>query len=120
MSTTSLTGKRILVTQAGEFMGPELCAVLAEHGATVIADMQALADPAAPAAVIAAAGHIDVLVANLAISAPSTEAVAVSEAVSTTEGFAIVLCDLKSLLETGRSGRMVRDKAVLIAAGTKE
>ena len=80
MSTTSLSGKRILVTQAGEFMAPELCAVLAEHGATVIADMQALADPAAPAAVIAAAGHIDVLVANLAISAPSTEAVAVSEA----------------------------------------
>ena len=45
---------------------------------------------------------------------------AVSEAVSTTEGFAIVLCDLKSLLETGKSGGMVRDKAVLIAAATKE
>jgi hypothetical protein len=41
---------------------------------------------------------------------------AVSEAVSTTEGFAIVLCDLKSLLETGKSGRMVRDKAGLIAS----
>ena len=45
---------------------------------------------------------------------------AVSEAVSTTEGFAIVLCDLKSLLETGKSGGMVRDKAVLIAAASKE
>ena len=45
---------------------------------------------------------------------------AVSEAVATTEGFAIVLCDLKSLLETGKSGGMVRDKAVLIAAATKE
>ena len=45
---------------------------------------------------------------------------AVSEAVSTTESFAIVLCDLKSLLETGKSGGMVRDKAVLIAAATKE
>ena len=45
---------------------------------------------------------------------------AVSEAVSTTEGFAIVLCDLKSLLETGKSGGMVRDKATLIAAGTEE
>lgn len=41
---------------------------------------------------------------------------AASEAVSTTEGFAIVLCDLKSLLETGKSGGMVRDKATLIAA----
>lgn len=43
---------------------------------------------------------------------------ATSEAVSTTEGFAIVLCDLKSLLETGKSGGMVRDKALLIAAGS--
>jgi len=37
------------------------------------------------------------------------------QAVNATEGFAIVLCDLKSLLETGKSGRMVRDKALLIA-----
>ena len=28
--------------------------------------------------------------------------------------------DLKSLLETGKSGGMVRDKATLIAAGTEE
>ncbi|MDQ3773233.1 MAG: SRPBCC domain-containing protein [Pseudomonadota bacterium] len=39
-----------------------------------------------------------------------------SQAVNATEGFTIVLCDLKSLLETGRSGNMVRDKAVLITA----
>jgi uncharacterized protein YndB with AHSA1/START domain len=45
---------------------------------------------------------------------------AAAEAVSTTEGFAIVLCDLKSLLETGQSGNMVRDKAALIAASMKE
>jgi uncharacterized protein YndB with AHSA1/START domain len=38
-----------------------------------------------------------------------------SDAVSATEGFTIVLCDLKSLLETGKSGNMVRDKAILIA-----
>jgi uncharacterized protein YndB with AHSA1/START domain len=41
---------------------------------------------------------------------------AASEAVSTTEGFAIVLCDLKSFLEKGKSGGMVRDKATLIAS----
>jgi hypothetical protein len=38
-----------------------------------------------------------------------------AQAVAATEGFAIVLCDLKSLLETGKSGGMVRDKALLIA-----
>jgi uncharacterized protein YndB with AHSA1/START domain len=39
--------------------------------------------------------------------------------VGTTEGFAIVLCDLKTLLETGRSADLVRDKARLICAGTQ-
>lgn len=39
-----------------------------------------------------------------------------SQAVNATEGFTIVLCDLKSLLETGQSGNMVRDKAALITA----
>lgn len=39
-----------------------------------------------------------------------------SQAANATEGFAIVLCDLKSLLETGHSGNMVRDKAALITA----
>ncbi|KQW45363.1 hypothetical protein ASD88_10575 [Pelomonas sp. Root662] len=41
---------------------------------------------------------------------------AADEAVGATEGFAIVLCDLKALLEQGTSGGMVRDKARLIAA----
>jgi uncharacterized protein YndB with AHSA1/START domain len=39
-----------------------------------------------------------------------------AQAVNATEGFAIVLCDLKSLLETGKSGGMTRDKALLIAS----
>ncbi|WP_428248761.1 SDR family oxidoreductase [Ferrovibrio sp.] len=74
-----LTGKRILITQADTFMGPMLCEVFAEQGASVIADDRALADPALPAALVAAAGEIDVLVANLAIPAPSTPAAQVGE-----------------------------------------
>lgn len=38
------------------------------------------------------------------------------EAVNAAEGFSIVLCDLKTLLESGRSANLVRDKAELIAA----
>lgn len=38
------------------------------------------------------------------------------EAVGATEGFSIVLCDLKTLLESGKPANMVRDKAELIAA----
>ena len=38
------------------------------------------------------------------------------QVVNTAEGFTIVLCDLKTLLESGRSANLVRDKAELIAA----
>ncbi len=41
---------------------------------------------------------------------------ATEQAVAATAGFTVVLCDLKAFLETGRSGNMVRDKAVLIDA----
>jgi len=74
-----LQGRRVLITQAGEFMGPALCELLAEQGADVIASTEPLHDPEAPAAVVAAAGHIDVLVANLAMPAPSTAATDVGE-----------------------------------------
>ena len=38
--------------------------------------------------------------------------------VDAAEGFSIVLCDLKTLLESGRSANLVRDKAALIAASS--
>jgi uncharacterized protein YndB with AHSA1/START domain len=41
---------------------------------------------------------------------------AVKQATNTVEGFAIVLCDLKTLLETGESAGLVRAKAELIIA----
>ena len=40
----------------------------------------------------------------------------IHQIVNATEGFSIVLCDLKTLLENGRSANLVRDKAALIAA----
>ena len=39
---------------------------------------------------------------------------AVDLTVGATEGFTLVLCDLKTLLETGESANLVRDKAQLI------
>ena len=79
MPNQSLSGKRVLVTQADVFMGPVLCEVFALHGATVIANTEALLSPGAPAAVVAGVGRVDVLVANLAIPAPTSAAVDVSE-----------------------------------------
>jgi uncharacterized protein YndB with AHSA1/START domain len=45
-----------------------------------------------------------------------TGADAAAQASDTVEGFAIVLCDLKTLLETGESAGLVRAKAELIIA----
>lgn len=75
-----LSGKRVLITQADAFMGPVLCEVFAEEGALVVADTHPLIDPGAPAAVVSAAGGVDVLVANLAIRAPDSLATDASDA----------------------------------------
>jgi len=72
MQSASLAGKRVLVTHADAFMGPVLCEVFREQGATVIASALPLLAPDEPAKLLAEAGHVDVLVANLAIEAPTT------------------------------------------------
>lgn len=69
-----LAGKRVLITEAAEFMGPVLVEVFREHGATVFADESSMADPEAPRRAVAAAGPVDVLIANLGVPAPSTRA----------------------------------------------
>lgn len=79
MNEMRLDGKRILLTQANDMMGPVFRTVLAEQGATVLTDDRVLDDPAAPAAVVGAAGHVDVLIAHLALPAPSTPVVDVGD-----------------------------------------
>jgi 2-keto-3-deoxy-L-fuconate dehydrogenase len=74
-----LTGQRVLITQASDFMGPALCDVFSEQGAQVIASTQSMAEVGAAQGVVAAAGHIDVLVANLAWQAPTTAATEVDD-----------------------------------------
>lgn len=74
-----LQGLRILVTQADVFMGPALCEVLASHHAVVLADTRDLTIPQAPQAMVDEHGHIDVLLVNLAMPAPSSLAAEVTE-----------------------------------------
>lgn len=65
MSLTRLDGKRVLLTQADQFMGPALIEVLSAQGATVIADTRSLLDPELPTELVRSAGHVDVLIAHL-------------------------------------------------------
>ncbi len=79
MSSQTLLGKRVLVTHADAFMGPVLCEVFANHGATVIPSTDPLLSAEAPSAVVAESGQIDILLANLAIPAPTTAVTEVSD-----------------------------------------
>ena len=75
----TLNGKRVLVTQANQFMGPMLCDVLAEHGAVVVRNVESLLESGAASAVVQSAGAIDIMVANLAYAAPTTLAAEVTD-----------------------------------------
>jgi len=75
----NLAGKRILVTQAHDFMGPALCETLAAYGAHVIADARMPTGVNDADEIVQAAGALDVLVLNLALPAPSTPVVDVAE-----------------------------------------
>lgn len=74
-----LEGLRILVTQADVFMGPALCKTLTAQGATVLTDVRDLTPVDAPAQMLDAHGHVDVLLANLGMPAPLTSAAEVGE-----------------------------------------
>lgn len=68
----SLAGKRVLITQCRDFMGPALRTAFEGHDAHVIGGENALVEPASAGELVASAGVVDVLIANLACPAPST------------------------------------------------
>jgi 2-keto-3-deoxy-L-fuconate dehydrogenase len=112
-----LTGMRVLITQAEEFMGPAFCEVFAAQGATVIADTRSLSEPDAAAAVISAAGDIDVLVANLSIRAPSTPAVDVDET-EWRDVFAALVDPLPRLLRAVAPQMTARRRGKVLVVGS--
>lgn len=61
-----LAGKRVLLTQADDYMGPATIEVFREEGAEVIADSRDLTQPGACEALVAESGEVDILIANLA------------------------------------------------------
>jgi len=75
----ALNEKRILVTQSDTFMGPAICKSLKAQGAEVIAHVGSLVDPEEPGKIVAKAGRVDVLIANLATRAPTTPAAEVTD-----------------------------------------
>lgn len=117
MNNQILAGKRVLITHADAFMGPVLCEVFASHGATVIASTDPLTGVDAPRAVVAAAGHVDVLVANLAIPAPTTAATEVSDA-EWDETFAALVNPLPRLIRAVVPAMIERRSGKILVMGS--
>ena len=69
-----LQAKRVVVTQPDDFMGPAIAVLFREEGAFVLEDRRDLTRPGACEALIAGAGEVDILVANLAIPNPRARA----------------------------------------------
>jgi len=113
----ALTGKRVLITQATQFMGPALCAVFAEQGAEVVASADDLAGPGIVERVVLDAGPIDVLVANLALKAPTTPAADIADS-EWREVFAALVDPLPRLVSAVVPGMAGRGAGKILVMGS--
>jgi 2-keto-3-deoxy-L-fuconate dehydrogenase len=114
---SALVGKRVLITQSTEFMGPTLCEVFAEQGATVIASQEELCADDAAERVVAAAGVIDILVANLAFAAPITPAAEVSDS-EWRQAFAALVDPLPRLVRASVPTMVTRRGGKILVIGS--
>ena len=113
----ALVGKRVLVTQASEFMGPILCDVFSEQGAHVVRSAVPLSALEAAGEVIEQAGPVDVLVANLSFLAPSTPAIEVDET-EWREVFAALVDPLPRLVKAVVPGMISRGAGKILVIGS--
>lgn len=113
----ALDGKRVLITQADDFMGPALCETLAAQGATVIASTDKLAEPEVIDRVVREAGEIDVLVVNLAVLAPSTAATEVTSD-EWREVFAALVDPLPRLVQAVAPQMIARQEGKILVMGS--
>ena len=112
-----LKGKRILVTQANDFMGPALCQALAACGADVVADARVLTAPSDAQQLIDAAGELDALVINLALPAPSTPITQIDEA-EWRQVFEVMVHPLPRLLRAVVPGMKARGGGKIVVMGS--
>jgi len=113
----ALEGKRVLITQSTEFMGPVLCDVFEEQGAEVVRSADALSQPDAAERIVREAGNMDVLVANLALAAPTTAAVDASEA-EWRDVFASLVDPLPRLVRAAAPAMIARRSGKILVIGS--
>lgn len=89
-SGRSLAGKRVLITQAQDFIGPALVERFRVSGAEVFGDTRGLTGPSAAERLIAGIGQLDVLVINLVLCNPHRPVTAITDKLWTMQFEALV------------------------------
>ena len=118
MSNKRLEGKRILVTQASDFMGPATIELFREQGAHVIADETDLRDLSAAGRIIEAAGELDVLVVNLAATAYPPKTADQTNDETWAKMFDVMVHPLHRLVRAVLPGMYARRKGKVVVYGS--
>jgi 2-keto-3-deoxy-L-fuconate dehydrogenase len=113
----NLSGKRILVTQALDFMGPAICDTLRQCGAKVVADARVPTGEHDAEAIVQAAGESDVLVLNLALPAPTSPVVDIGEE-EWRQVFSVMVDPLPRFLRAVVPGMKARGGGKVIVMGS--
>jgi NAD(P)-dependent dehydrogenase (short-subunit alcohol dehydrogenase family) len=118
MSNKRLEGKRILVTQASDFMGPATIELFREQGAHVIANETDLRDLSAAGQIIEAAGELDVLVVNLAATAYPPKTADQTDDETWAKMFDVMVHPLHRLVRAVLPGMYARRKGKVVVYGS--
>ena len=113
-----LSGKRALVTQAGDFMGPATVKHFRREGADVVTSDLVLTNPAAAEEIIAEAGVVDVLVVNLASENLYGKTVDQLDDVSFETAFDVMVYPLHRLVRAVAPQMKARKRGKIIVYGS--
>ncbi len=114
MAAGELEGRRVLVTQSDDYMGPPIVARFREAGAEVTAVPGRLVDPAAIDGLVEACPEPDAVIANLA-AGPSPHVVAEIEDEEWDELFDVMVRPLMRIVRAFAPGMIARGAGKIVA-----
>ena len=113
-----LQGKRVLITQAKDYMGPAISELFSEHGAEVIADTRDLTQAGAVESLIESVGDIDVLIANLAAPAHLGLSVTQTDDATWAKAFDVMVHPLHRLFRSVLPQMYQREQGKIVVIGS--
>ena len=113
-----LQGKRVLITQADDYMGPDVIRLFEEHGAEIIANTSDLSQAGAVQELVQNSGHIDVLVANLAAPAGRFKPAPDTDADSFRRMYEVMVFPLQQLCSAVLPQMYERNKGKIVVFGS--